>query len=197
MIEVLLALVPVGGPWIVGTATFLSCLALPVPSSLIMLTAGAFVASGDLSGPVTVALALAGALTGDQLGYALGRAGFSGKTVPTIKMTQFLTKAQILLARHGVWAVFLSRWLLSPLGPYVNLICGATRSSWWRFSLAGLAGESLWVGLYLGAGYTFAGHVEAIADIAGNLSGALSAGAVTLGLVLVLRSALRATGSHR
>ena len=62
MIEVLLALVPVGGPWIVGTATFLSCLALPVPSSLIMLTAGAFVASGDLSGPVTVALALAGAL---------------------------------------------------------------------------------------------------------------------------------------
>jgi len=53
------------------------------------------------------------------------------------------------------------------------------------------------VGLYLGADYAFAGHVEAIADIAGNLSGALSAGAVTLGFVLVLRSASPATDGHQ
>ncbi|MFG6084142.1 VTT domain-containing protein [Paracoccus litorisediminis] len=74
----------------------------------------------------------------------MGRAGFSGRAIPAKKTTQLLAKAQILLARHGVWTVFLSRWLLSPMGPYVNLICGATRSIWWRFSLSSLAGESLW-----------------------------------------------------
>jgi hypothetical protein len=59
------------------------------------------------------------------------------------------------------------------------------------------SGQISSVGLYLGADYTFAGHVEAIADIAGNLSGALSAGAVTLGFVLVLRSASPATDGHQ
>ena len=44
----LMALLPVYGPWLLGITTFLSCLAIPVPSSLMMITSGAFVASGDL-----------------------------------------------------------------------------------------------------------------------------------------------------
>jgi membrane protein DedA with SNARE-associated domain len=87
--------------------------------------------------------------------------------------------------------VFLSRWLFSPLGPYVNLVSGAARMNWVRFSLWDLAGEAVWVALYLGAGYALAGQVTAVAEIAGNLTGALAAGAVTLGIGLWLRAALR------
>ena len=58
MTETLLALVPTYGLYIVALATALSCLALPIPSSLIMLTAGAFVASEDLNGTATFATAL-------------------------------------------------------------------------------------------------------------------------------------------
>ena len=54
-----LAQLPLYGPALLGITTFLSCLALPVPSSLMMIAAGAFVASGDLSLPMVAATAYA------------------------------------------------------------------------------------------------------------------------------------------
>lgn len=191
MIELFLGLIPVYGLYIIGLATFLSCVAAPIPSSLVMLTAGAFIAAGDLSGPAVVGLALAGAAAGDQVGYAMGRAGSARVDRLHGKPGAMVHKARSLIERYGVWAVFLSRWLLSPLGPYVNLATGATRMNWVRFTVADLAGEAVWVTLYLGVGYVFAGQIEAAANIAGNFSGALAAGTVTLGLGLWLRAVLR------
>lgn len=77
MTDTLLALVPEHGALVLFIATFLSCLAVPIPSSLLMLAAGAFVASGDLAAlPVAVA-ALSGAILGDQVGYGIGHSGES------------------------------------------------------------------------------------------------------------------------
>ena len=191
MIEALLGLVPVYGLYIVGLATFLSCLAVPIPSSLIMLTSGAFIAAGDLSGPAVAGLALAGAVVGDQVGYAMGRAGSARLGRLKGKPAVMVGKAQRMTERYGVWAVFLSRWLLSPLGPYMNLVTGAARMNWLRFTLSDIAGETVWVTLYLGAGYIFAGQIEAVADIAGNFSGVLAAGTVTVGLGIWLRAVLQ------
>ena len=75
MIDDLLELVPHYGIYVVTLATFLSCLALPIPSSLIMLTAGAFVASGDLNMAGTAGMALIGAVLGDQAGFHIGARG--------------------------------------------------------------------------------------------------------------------------
>ena len=75
MTETLMNLVPLYGLYIVGIATFLSCLAMPIPSSLIMLTAGAFSAAGDLSLALTAITAWVGAVIGDQSGYELGKRG--------------------------------------------------------------------------------------------------------------------------
>jgi membrane-associated protein len=157
-----------------------------------MLTAGAFVAAGDLSGPATAIVALTGAVVGDQIGYAIGRRGTSWLSRLHGKSAEMVGKAHVLIDQYGGSAVFLSRWLLSPLGPYVNVVAGAARMNWVRFSLRDLSGEAVWVAVYLGGGYLFAGQVEAVADIAGNLSGALAAGALTVGLGLWLRAAIRA-----
>ena len=62
MTDVVLALVPHYGPWVLAIATFLSCLALPAPASLLMIAGGAFVASGDLSLVYTAGAAFAGAV---------------------------------------------------------------------------------------------------------------------------------------
>jgi membrane protein DedA with SNARE-associated domain len=106
-----------------------------------------------------------------------------------------IAKARGLLDRHGGAAVFLSRWLFSPLGPYVNLVTGAARMPWLRFALWDALGEGVWVALYLGLGYTFGSQIEAVAELAANFSGILAAGAVALGLGLWLRALLRA--DHR
>lgn len=184
--DAVLGLVPIYGLYVVGLATFLSCLAVPIPSSLIMLTAGAFVASGDLPAFFTAGIALFGAVLGDQVGFYFGRVmsrymdRLNGKSEVMVK------KANRLADRHGGLAIFLSRWLFSPLGPYLNLVSGAARMRWPRFTMWDIAGEIVWVTFYLGTGFTFAGHIEAIAEIAANFSGALAAGAITVGLGLWL-----------
>jgi len=78
--------------------------------------------------------------------------------------------------------VFFSRWLVSPLGPYVNFLSGGTRVNWLTFTLWDIAGEAVWVGLYVGLGFAFSDQLEAVGQILGNLSGALAAGLVTFAL---------------
>ena len=41
MTETLLALLPAWGPWLLAATTFLSCLMLPIPASMLMLAGGA------------------------------------------------------------------------------------------------------------------------------------------------------------
>ncbi|HEX9858199.1 MAG TPA: DedA family protein [Paracoccaceae bacterium] len=180
--EALLALVPEYGATLVFAATLLSCLALPVPSSLVMLAAGAFVASGDLSAPAVLAAAFTGAVLGDQAGYWLGRCGGAplwDRLRRRSGTAQALERAEAQLQERDLVAVYLTRWLFSPLGPYVNLLGGATRMNWLRFSLADLAGEATWVAVYVGLGIGFAAQVEAMGAALGNLAGALAAGLVT------------------
>ena len=162
---------------LLALTTLASCLALPVPSSLMMLAAGAFAASGDLGLAPAAAAALAGALAGDQLGYAIGRrgqAGLSRLIDAHPKRAAILARATQLLRRRGGIGVFLSRWLFSPLGPYVNFAAGAAGLDWPRFTLWAAAGEAIWVSLYCGLGYAFAENLTAVAEFASDISGLLA-----------------------
>ncbi len=185
MTETLIGLIPQYGVALMFLATFLSCLALPVPSSLIMLTGGAFAAGGDLS-LLSVSLgAWAGALIGDQTGFAIGRWGshyIDAFVAKYPKRAVLIERARAFTEKWGGPGIYFSRWLVSPLGPYVNFLAGSARMNWARFTAWDVAGEATWVVIYVGLGYTFAGQIEAVADVLGNLSGALAAGLVTIAL---------------
>ena len=62
------------GVFVLFVSTLLSCLFVPIPSSLVMIAAGAFVASGDLALWSVLGAAYLGALIGDQVVYRVGRA---------------------------------------------------------------------------------------------------------------------------
>ena len=189
MSEALIGLVPQYGVALVFLATFLSCLALPVPSSLIMLAGGAFAAGGDLSLAAVSLGAWAGAILGDQTGFAAGRRGahlVDALIARHPRRAVLLARARAFSERWGGPGVYFSRWLVSPLGPYVNFLAGSARMNWARFSAWDAAGEATWVALYVGLGYSFAGQLETAADVLGNLSGAIAAGIVTLLLWRIL-----------
>jgi membrane protein DedA with SNARE-associated domain len=193
MTDTLLLLVSEYGNWVIFAATLLSCFALPMPSSLMMMAGGAFAAVGDLVLWQVCSAALAGALLGDQGGYFLSRFG-GGKRLwarlSTAKgSARLMTQAEQFLARRGGWAIYLSRWLFSPLGPYLNLIAGATQMRWIRFAVADLAGEITWVALYVSLGYAFGSHIEELSETLGNVIGLLTAGVMT---VLLGRAFLQA-----
>lgn len=198
MTEWLLGLVPVWGVWLVLAATFASCLALPVPTSVVMLAAGGFVAAGDLTLAPVVLAALGGAVAGDQTGYALSRMGgatLMARFAADPARAEMIRRATDYAARRGIAAVFFSRWLVSPLGPWINLAAGATRMPWLPFTLAGILGEAVWVGLYVGMGRYFAGNLQSASDAIGSLLGFVFAGAAALGLGWWLWRSLRAAGA--
>ena len=198
MSEYFMELVPDYGLWLIAVVTFLSCLAVPVPSSLLMVAGGAFAAAGDLSLGGTLLAAYGGAVVGDQTGFAIGKRGsgiFERLRAHGGQRQALLERARKFADERGAWAVFLSRWLLSPLGPYVNFIGGASGLNWTTFTLWAAAGELFWVGIYTGLGFAFADQIEMVADIAGNISGFLAAGAMALVLGrLALRSEKREAG---
>ena len=191
MIDWLIGLVPLYGVWLLAGATFLSCLALPIPASVFMLTAGGFVASGDLSFAEAIVGALGGAVIGDQTGYFAGRYGGEALLSHVSRRSKVISKARDFLARKGGGAVFLSRWFASALGPYINLAAGAAPQPWAHFTFWGIAGEAVWVGLYVGLGYAFAGNITAASDMAVNFLGFAAAGMVALGLGYWLYSLAR------
>src|SRR5690606_34537270 len=78
---------------------------------------------------------------------------------------------------------FFSRWLVTPVGPWINLLSGSTKFSWLWFTLVGAVGEVLWILIYLLLGIYFSDRVEATADLLVNISWAVVglAAAIILG----------------
>ncbi len=183
MTDSILTLATTYGLPFLALITALSCLALPVPVSIVMMASGSFVASGDFELWQVFVAAYAAALAGDQLGFFIGRAAgmpILGWISKSPSRGALIDKARRQLDEKGWLAVFFSRWLFSPLGPYVNFIGGAAAMNWAKFTAPGAAGELVWVTLYVGLGYFFSSNVAAVADMAGNASGFLAAGAVAV-----------------
>jgi len=146
---------------------------IPLPVTLLLIACGSFVAQGEIGFWQVLVVSMVGAITGDQLGYFLGRWG--GRRV-VLRVTQrfggalMIERAEAYARRWGGVGVFLSRWLLTPLGPWVNLTSGIAGYSWPRFLFWDVLGEALWVVLYVGLGKLFSDRVSALADLLGNLT---------------------------
>ena len=192
----LLELVPTYGTWLIAACTFASCLAIPLPASILLLAAGGFVASGDLPLAGSVLAALGGALLGDQAGYQAGRIGGAPLLDRVGQRVALVTRARVHLARRGDLAVFLSRWLFSEVGPFVNLAAGASGLAWARFTLWSVLGEAIWVGVYIAVGRAMTGSLESASSLVPHVLGLLGAGAVAVGLGAWLLAALRADRQH-
>ncbi len=96
------------------------------------------------------------------------------------------------LDKRRLPAIFLSRWLTSPLSPYMNFAAGAARINWLGFTLPAAAGACVWVSIYIGLGYSFSGDLEALGSVLANLVAAIAAGMVAV----VLWHLLGRNGDH-
>jgi membrane-associated protein len=189
MTDALLALVPTYGVWLVLMALPLSCLALPVPSSILVMAAGSFASAGDLVLWQVQAAAFAGFVLGDQMAYGVARAA-GPRLVAALqrqpRLGALCDKAQQMLDKRGAVAVFLSRTIFSPLGPYMGYLSGALRLNWGAFTLAAVLGAACWSMAYSLLGYVFATQITQVAAMIGNAIGITLAGAIvtTIGVYL-------------
>jgi membrane-associated protein len=85
-------------------------------------------------------------------------------------MDDKVKSAEDFMKRWGGAGIFFTRWLIGPLGPWVNLSSGIAGYPWCRFLLWDVLGETVWVVLFVGLGDFFSDRVQALASELGNLS---------------------------
>jgi membrane protein DedA with SNARE-associated domain len=170
--QVLSALLVYGLPVLFGVIMICS-VGIPFPVSLVLVAAGSFVEQGEMKLWQVIAVASVAAVLGDQIGYWLSRWGgrrLINRISHKIGGERKIKQAEALTKRWSGAGIFLSRWLVTALGPWVNVTSGIAAYPWRRFLLWDVLGEVLWVVLYVVLGYVFSDRVQAIAEILGNLA---------------------------
>jgi membrane-associated protein len=187
--QLLAAVSQYGAPALFGIVT-IAAIGVPLPITLLLIVAGSMISQGAMNPWWAIGAAGAGSVLGDQAGYAIGRWG--GPAV--------VTRLAGLLGRHAslpameakakAWGgpgIFLTRWLLTPLGPWINLVSGTARYPWHRFLFWDILGEITGAAVYISLGWFFSDRVMALSAFLGDLAWALAAllAAVVLGYQLL------------
>ena len=182
--QLLAALSQYGPPALCGIGA-IAAVGLPLPVTLLLIVTGSLVSQGVIDYWWAIVLASAGAIVGDMTGYALGRWG--GQAL-LARLTRLLSKriglaeAQKQAQRWGGAAIFFSRWLVTPLGPWMNLASGTMGYPCVRFLIWDVLGEVLCSVLFISVGRIFSDRVLALASLVGDAAWAF----VGLGVTAIL-----------
>jgi membrane-associated protein len=126
-----------------------------VPSEVLAVTAGAFVARGSLDVRLVVPAVIAGGVAGDVVTYHLGRAGSRRARramTATPRRRQLFDRLQRSLTRRRTATIVAARFV--PGGRTgVGLLAGVTRQPRRACLAASTLGVSLWALYVLGLGY--------------------------------------------
>ncbi len=185
--DLFLSLVIIYGAPMLAGALFMGALGIPVPGTLIVIASGAFIRQGVLDIYTTPFFGLGGAVVGDIAIYGLGRFArvwiekrFGHSTV--------WQNAEAYFRRRGGIAIYLTRWLFTPLAVPTNLIAGSSAYPFGKFLLFDISGEITWIVLYGSLGYAFGSQWELISTFISDFSGLLLGLAVLgLGVYLIFR----------
>ncbi|MEO6392057.1 MAG: DedA family protein [Pyrinomonadaceae bacterium] len=175
---------------------FLASVGVPfIPISLMLVAAGSFAAQGTMTFWQVILVGTLAAIIGDHVGYGVSRWGgrkMVRKITNRVGGQSKIEKAEALAKKWGGAGIFLSRWLITSLGPWLNVTSGIAKYPYGHFLFWDVTGEVLWVFLYVTLGYIFSDRVQYLAELPGNLGFALLAFfvAILLGwqLVKYLRS---------
>jgi membrane protein DedA with SNARE-associated domain len=170
--QILAALAQYGSPALFAVVTIAS-IGVPLPVNLLLIVTGSLVAQGFMPLWWAVALACVGSVIGDQIGYAIGRwggAALVSRFATLLGGSERMAKAEAHARRWGGAGVFLSRWLVTPLGSVVNFTSGIAEYPWIRFLMWDVLGEALGAALYIVLGRIFSDRVLELGAALGDFS---------------------------
>jgi undecaprenyl-diphosphatase len=134
---------------------------VPVPGETALIAAGILAHDGRLQIELVILIAAVAAITGDNLGYLIGRKGgriLLEKDGPLLKHRKaVLEKGEPFFARHGAKAVFLGRWVAG-LRIAAAWLAGINRMHWLTFFFWNALGGIAWA-TSVGLAAYFLGHI--------------------------------------
>ncbi len=124
---------------------------IPFPGETMLVAAAVYAGTGHLNIVLVIVAGAAGAILGDNLGYAVGRTGGRalveryGKYIRVD--TSKLATAERFFAKHGDKTVFFGRFV-AVLRAWAAFLAGLNRMHWIKFGAFNAAGGIVWATLY-------------------------------------------------
>lgn len=158
---------------------------LPVPGETILLVAGYFAAKGHFHLGWVMLTAAAGAVIGDNIGFAVGRR-LGRQFFVRWGRWIFLTHARMeaidrFFTRHGDKTILVARFITG-LRVFAALFAGTSQMPWRRFVAFNLAGAVIWSVVISTLGYIFAPSFHVLERWVGRSGAILLIAAVVIGL---------------
>jgi membrane-associated protein len=175
--QILAALSQYGSPALF-VVVLIAAIGVPLPVNLLLIVTGSLVEQGVMPLWLTIALASAGSVIGDQIGYAIGRWGGTAlidRFGFLLGGSDKLHKIEARARRWGGPGVFFSRWLVTPLGGVINFASGTAEYPWHRFVFWDVPGQFLCAVLYIELGRIFSDRVLALNDVLSDSTWAVMA----------------------
>ncbi len=172
------------GPWAVFALVALESTGIPLPGETILITA-AIIAGRTHQGSIVeiIALAAAGAIFGDNIGFWVGREfglGLLVKHGGRIGLDEDKLKlGQYVFMRFGGAIVFFGRFI-AVLRAFAAVLAGANKLPPWRFFMFNAAGGIVWASLFGLGGYFLGQDFHKIAGPIG-----MTGFVVALGLIVL------------
>lgn len=142
---------------------------VPVPGETVLILGAVYAGTGRLSIVLVGLLGFLAAVTGDNIGFAIGR--FGGRPLVErfgryILLTpERLDKATDFFERRGAGIIIVARFI-EGLRQANGIVAGITDMHWARFTAFNAIGAALWVGLWASVGYFSGNHITSIYNAA-------------------------------
>ncbi|MEV7123331.1 DedA family protein [Kitasatospora griseola] len=136
---------------LIGLIIGLESLGIPLPGEIALVSSALLAAKGIVSPWGVASCAIAGAIIGDSIGYAIGHKGGRplfeklGRRFPKHFGPEHLATAERAFHRWGMWAVFFGRFI-ALLRIFAGPLAGTLRMPYWKFLIANVLGGVVWAG---------------------------------------------------
>ncbi len=163
VIESLAPIVNQYGYLAVGGLVLLEDFGVPAPGEAVLIAAAFFAGVGHLNIFLVFIVGFAGAVLGDNIGFAIGNYGGE----PLVKRYGkyiFLTpervkKATNFFEHHGGKVIIIARFV-EGLRQANGIIAGLSAMRWGKFLSFNIIGAAIWVALWSAAGYFGGNHIS-------------------------------------
>jgi membrane protein DedA with SNARE-associated domain len=165
---------------------------IPFPGETMLITAAIYAGhTHRLNIILVIAFAAAGAIIGDNLGYAVGHWGgyrLLRRYGRFIRLHERRLKlGQYLFLQHGGKVVFFGRFI-SILRAYAAFLAGTNRMPWWRFLAFNAAGGIVWAIVFGTGAYVLGTQIHNLSQTASIVGGILAAFAIVAFIVFIRRN---------
>lgn len=184
--RVLLEWLIANGPATLAVVAFLCALGVPLPIPVLIIGAGALVRQGHMNLATAVAVTAAGALLAESLYYAIGRQlGPLARSRMGHRFATVYDEAERRFRQRPGLSVYLTRWLLPPIGIPTNLIAGAAAYPVGRFVSAAILGNAMWIVAYTAIGYALGSEWHNVSPVLDRYKLWFGGAALVIGLGIV------------